>query len=87
MNPNTCGVLTDGADYSFQDGRPTPYGTRQANRILKQQDLAAQIIKLSAEVDFAVDRFNKIQHGEEERKQRILRNKFKPKGVKLLEKA
>ncbi|KAJ8919494.1 hypothetical protein NQ315_002115 [Exocentrus adspersus] len=29
LNPNATGVLTDAPDYTFLDGRLTPYGVRQ----------------------------------------------------------
>ncbi|XP_044269818.1 39S ribosomal protein L52, mitochondrial [Tribolium madens] len=86
LNPNSCGVLTDGPDYSFLDGRPTPYGVGQKKRIMKNQELTEQIIKLAGEIDFAVERHNKLTQEENNRKQKILDNKLKPKGVELLKK-
>lgn len=32
--------LMDGADFRYLDGRPTPYGVRQYQRMLEQQALA-----------------------------------------------
>ncbi|CAH0547188.1 unnamed protein product [Brassicogethes aeneus] len=84
LNPNACGVLTDGPDYTFLDGRLTPYGVRQKQRIIKQKEIAKQIIKLTGEVDFAVDRHKHLQMEEVKRKEQILNGKLKPKGVKLL---
>ncbi|RZC37732.1 deoxynucleoside kinase-like [Asbolus verrucosus] len=86
LNPNACGVLTDSPDYSFLDGRPTPYGSRQKKRILKQQELTQQIIELTSEVDFAVERHKQLQQEEQRRRQEILDNKLKPKGIELLKK-
>ncbi|KAB0791487.1 hypothetical protein PPYR_03287 [Photinus pyralis] len=86
MNPNASGVLTDAADYTYLDGRPTPYGTRQQNRILKQKEVAETIICLSKEIDFAVERHEQLKMDEEDRKRKILANKLKPKGVLLLRK-
>ncbi|KAK4876660.1 hypothetical protein RN001_009166 [Aquatica leii] len=87
MNPNASGVLTDAADYSYLDGRPVPYGTRQKNRIIKQKQITETIIKLSGEIDFAVERHKQLQIDEEQRKQQIISNKLKPKGLTLLKKA
>lgn len=86
VHPNSCGPLTDGSDYSFLDGRPTPYGVGQRERILKHQQLTEQIIKLAGEIDFAVERHGNMVQEKNERKQRILDNKLKPKGIELLKK-
>lgn len=86
LNPNASGVLTGGNDYSFLDGRSTPYGVRQQQRILKQRQITNQIITLSAEVDFAIERHKKLQQEEEDKRQHILQSKLKPKGLKLLKK-
>ncbi|KAF2899504.1 hypothetical protein ILUMI_06676 [Ignelater luminosus] len=84
MNPNKHGVLTDSPDYSYLDGRPTPYGARQQKRMLKQKAIAEQIMQLTKEVDFAVERHEKLQLEEEEKKREIIANKLKPKGLLLL---
>lgn len=34
------GILTDGADYVFLDGRPTPFGTKQKRKLLLQREYA-----------------------------------------------
>ncbi|KAF5270007.1 hypothetical protein FQR65_LT05806 [Abscondita terminalis] len=86
MNPNASGVLTDSADYTYLDGSPVPYGTRQKNRINKQKEIAQRIIQLSSEIDYAVERHQKLRIDEEQRKQNIIHNKLKPKGVSLLKK-
>lgn len=38
------GVLTDGADYIFLDGRPTPFGMKQKRRLLLQREYAVSCI-------------------------------------------
>ncbi|XP_063915240.1 large ribosomal subunit protein mL52 [Zophobas morio] len=86
LNPNSEGVLTDAPDYSFLDGRPTPYGIGQMKRIVKQQQIAEQIHNLTAEIDFAVERHEELTRKESERRQQILDSKLKPKGIELLKK-
>ncbi|KAK5642113.1 hypothetical protein RI129_008280 [Pyrocoelia pectoralis] len=86
MNPNASGVLTDAPDYTFLDGRPTPYGMRQRERIARQKEVTETIIRLSKEMDFAVERHKQLQIDEENRKAAIIANKLKPKGVMLLRK-
>lgn len=34
------GILTDGADYVFLDGRPTPFGMKQKRKLLLQREYA-----------------------------------------------
>ncbi|CAH1109272.1 unnamed protein product [Psylliodes chrysocephalus] len=84
LNPNANGLLTDGPDYTFSDGRLTPYGEGQKKRILKQQQIKENIIELSGEIDFAVDRHKQILEAEENKKKEILSKKLKPKGMALL---
>lgn len=86
MNPNAYGSLTDSADYTFLDGRPTPYGVGQKKRLLKQKEITQQIIQFSKEVDFAVERHKMLKKQEEETKKKILDSKLKPKGMLLLKK-
>lgn len=83
-NPNASGILTDSPDFSFLDGRSTPYGARQKVRMQKHRQITEQIIKLTAEVDFAVERHQQLQLEEENRQKKMLENKLKPKGVLLL---
>ncbi|KYN34413.1 39S ribosomal protein L52, mitochondrial [Trachymyrmex septentrionalis] len=87
VNPNTFGLLTNMADYTFKDGRPTPLGVRQKARLDKQRGYAiyAKIVKLVREVDFAVERHARIQEKKKEERQEILNNKLKPKGDLLLQ--
>ncbi|XP_059058046.1 large ribosomal subunit protein mL52 [Achroia grisella] len=79
-NRNAEGVLTDGPDYTFLDGRPTPLLHKQKLRILKQQDYAAQIVEMCAELDFAKKRHQDILKAEAEEKQKYIDNRLKPKG-------
>lgn len=85
LNPNARGPLTDKKDYSYLDGRITPYGSGQRTRILKQQEIAQKIIDMTAEMDFAVERHKRMQGEEEERRKGIIANKLKEKGDKLLD--
>lgn len=39
------GVLTDGADYIFLDGRPTPFGMKQKRKLLLQREYAVSWIE------------------------------------------
>lgn len=84
LNPNASGTLTDGPDYTFLDGRLTPYGVHQKRRILKQKELLQDIIKLTGEIDFAITRHQQLQIEEENKNNEILSNKLKPKGLALL---
>lgn len=84
MNPNAHGVLTDSPDYTFLDGRLSPYGVGQKTRILRQREIRDKIINLTGEIDFAVSRHKQMQIDEENRKQAILDKKLKPKGMQLL---
>jgi len=43
-NPNAYGPLTDGPDYSFLDGRPTPPGTGKIKRAMEQKEIAVRKI-------------------------------------------
>ncbi|KAL2726945.1 hypothetical protein V1478_007223 [Vespula squamosa] len=83
-NPNAFGPLTNMADYSYKDGRPTPLCTNQKRRMLKQQEYAKRIHKLVKEIDYAVERDIKLQEMKAQEQQRILESKLKPKGNLLL---
>lgn len=84
QNPNVCGPLTDYPDYSYKDGRPTPYGVRQIVRIEKQREYMKRINKLIAEVDHAVERHERMQTEQKNKREEILAKKLKPKGDALL---
>nr|NP_001299365.1 39S ribosomal protein L52, mitochondrial [Papilio xuthus]BAM20050.1 mitochondrial ribosomal protein L52 [Papilio xuthus] len=86
VNRNAEGVLTDGPDYTFLDGRPTPLLHKQKLRMLKQRDFASRIVELSSELDFAKTRHEKMIEAKEEERKTILSNRLKPKGKALLNK-
>ncbi|KPI97187.1 39S ribosomal protein L52, mitochondrial [Papilio xuthus] len=86
VNRNAEGVLTDGPDYTFLDGRPTPLLHKQKLRMLKQRDFASRIVELSSELDFAKTRHEKMIEAKEEERKTILSNRLKPKGKTLLNK-
>lgn len=83
-NPNAAGVLTDSPDFSYLDGRLTPLGQGQNRRLARNEQAKQQIILLAGEIDFAIERYNKMQKGEQDRKQEILDRKLKPKGETLI---
>lgn len=58
--------------------------SRQKRRLLKQRELAATIVQMSAELDFAKQRHQTILREKEEKRERIIQNKLKPKGHLLL---
>ncbi|CAD6242397.1 GSCOCG00009481001-RA-CDS [Cotesia congregata] len=84
QNPNAFGPLTNLPDYSFADGRPVPFGVRQMTRINKQRQYFTKIKQLASEVDYAVERYNRIQNELTEKKKSIIDSKLKPKGQKYL---
>ncbi|XP_067000229.2 large ribosomal subunit protein mL52 [Anabrus simplex] len=79
-NPNTFGPLTNLPDFTYVDGRPTPLGSRQKKRLMKQREYAETIIRMTGEVDFAVERYERLKKEEEERRQTVLKLKLVPKG-------
>uniref|UniRef100_A0A1Q3FBP3 Large ribosomal subunit protein mL52 n=1 Tax=Culex tarsalis TaxID=7177 RepID=A0A1Q3FBP3_CULTA len=85
-NPNKSGPLTDLPDYTFMDGSVTPLGSNQKKRLLQQRELAQKIVTMSGEMDFAVDRYNRIQDEKARERQALLDSKLKPKGHRLLTK-
>ncbi|CAO1428922.1 unnamed protein product [Diamesa tonsa] len=85
-NPNMEGPLTNLPDFTYMDGRPTPLGQRQKRRVFQQRDMAQQILTGNQELKFAVDRHQKIQESEKNKRQSIFDNKLKPKGHLLLKK-
>ncbi|XP_013136457.1 PREDICTED: 39S ribosomal protein L52, mitochondrial [Papilio polytes] len=86
VNKNAEGILTDGPDYTFLDGIPTPLLHKQKLRMLKQRDFASRIVELSSELDFAKTRQQKMLEAKEEERKAILSNRLKPKGKALLNK-
>ncbi|XP_051166292.1 39S ribosomal protein L52, mitochondrial [Leptopilina boulardi] len=85
-NPNGFGPLTNLPDYSFKDGRPVPLGVNQNRKLVKNREYAAKIVKLVGEVDYAVERYNRLIEEKKKERDEILRNKLKPKGQLLLNK-
>ncbi|KAL7735426.1 hypothetical protein ACLKA6_019543 [Drosophila palustris] len=85
-NPNAFGPLTNLPDYTFLDGRTTPLGSNQKKRLIKQQEIAAKIVELSSELEFAKQRHERLKSEAQAEKQRILQSKLKPKGHLLLKK-
>ncbi|KAJ9585882.1 hypothetical protein L9F63_020470, partial [Diploptera punctata] len=83
-NPNKTGILTDKQDYSFLDGRPVPLGSGVKRRVMKQREYAETIVKLSKEIDFAAEKYNKRIEEKKAAKQRKIDSKLKPKGHLLL---
>lgn len=51
---------------------------------MRQREMAARIVQLSSELDYAKDRYRTIQEKEVADKQAILDSKLKPKGHLLL---
>lgn len=60
--------------------------SNQKKRLMKQQEIAAKIVELSSELDFAKQRHERLKMQAQAEKQRILQNKLKPKGHLLLKK-
>lgn len=85
-NPNKSSLLTHLPDYTYMDGRVTPFGANQRKRIIQQREIAKQIVTLSKEMDFAVERHQRNMAEAEETKQKLLAAKLKPKGHLLLQK-
>ncbi|XP_052896048.1 39S ribosomal protein L52, mitochondrial [Anopheles moucheti] len=85
-NPNKSSPLTHLPDYTYMDGRVTPFGSNQKKRIIQQREIAKQIVTLSKEVDFAVERHNRQLAEAEETTRKQLGEKLKPKGHLLLKK-
>ncbi|XP_035912263.1 39S ribosomal protein L52, mitochondrial isoform X1 [Anopheles stephensi] len=85
-NPNKSSPLTHLPDYTFMDGRVTPFGANQKKRIVQQRAIAQQIVTLSKEVDFAVERHKRQKAEAEESKRKLLAEKLIPKGHLLLKK-
>ncbi|XP_026475752.1 39S ribosomal protein L52, mitochondrial-like [Ctenocephalides felis] len=84
-NPNRGGPLANLPDYTFLDGRPTPLGMNRLRKITKQREIAKQIVTLSSEIDFALERSAKLKQQEETKRQEIINSKLKPKGNTLLQ--
>jgi hypothetical protein len=84
LNPMDRGVLTDGADYIFLDGRPTPFGMKQKRKLLLQREYAKKIVELSESLDIAKERYAKKIGEKDEQVKQVLNRKLKPKGNNIL---
>ncbi|XP_017836626.1 39S ribosomal protein L52, mitochondrial [Drosophila busckii] len=85
-NPNAFGPLTNLPDYTYLDGRTTPLGSNQKKRLLKQQEIATKIVELSSELEFAKKRHAQLKAKAQAERDRVMKNKLKPKGPLLLKK-
>ncbi|XP_065352348.1 large ribosomal subunit protein mL52 [Cloeon dipterum] len=85
INHNASGPLTDGPDFSYLDSnKPAPPGKGQLKRLLKNQQLANTVLKLNAEIQFAIDAEKRLQLEAQQETQKILDAKLKPKGDALI---
>lgn len=62
------------------------FQVRALTRLTKQRELAQKIVTSCAELNFAKERYQRLLQEKESEKQRIIGEKFKPKGNRLLEK-
>lgn len=74
-------------DYTFMDGRPTPLGSNQLQRLMKQREWTDKIVTQLGELDFAKKRYAKMVEDKEQARNTILSSKLKEKGAKLLKKS
>ncbi|RZF36054.1 hypothetical protein LSTR_LSTR005870 [Laodelphax striatellus] len=77
---NQTKSLLEGADFRYVDNRPTPYGSREYNRILNQREIATKVVRLLEEMNFAENRYKNLEIEKENEKKNILARKLKPKG-------
>ncbi|XP_026733760.1 39S ribosomal protein L52, mitochondrial [Trichoplusia ni] len=85
-NRNAEGLLTDGPDFTYLDGRPTPLLKKQKKRMLLQRENASRIVELISELDFAKERYQKMEADKEQERRNIIANRLKPKGAALARK-
>lgn len=85
-NPNSDGPLTNSPDYSYLDGRPVPIGARRMERIEKRKLLAAKIVTMLEELDFAKKRFEASKMEPVALPEEAVIAQLKPKGHLLLKK-
>jgi large subunit ribosomal protein L52 len=55
-------------------------------RLQKQRQYASQIVDMIGEVDYAVERHNRLQQAKVDEKQKLLSTKLIPKGHLMLKK-
>ncbi|XP_050531999.1 39S ribosomal protein L52, mitochondrial [Daktulosphaira vitifoliae] len=84
LNPMDRGTLTDGVDYIFLDGRPTPFGMKRKRKLLQQREYAKKIVELSKSLDLAKERYAEKLSKEEKLIKNILDKKLLPKGTKFI---
>ena len=84
-NHNSFGPLTNLPDYSFKDGRPVPFGTNQKKRFDEQKLKLQKIKQYVGEIDYAVERYERIMQDKIKQRQILLESKLKPKGDLLIE--
>lgn len=53
---------------------------------MRQREYATEIVEKIKEIDFAKERYQKLQKQKVEEREAILNNKLKPKGIQLLKK-
>lgn len=46
------GILTDGPDYIYLDGRPTPFGMKQKRKLYLQREYAVSCYKNIYNIEF-----------------------------------
>lgn len=84
VQPKTNESLLNLPDYTFLDQRPTPYGTRQRRRIEKQKQYTARIIKLTSEIDLAMDLHKQREAAKQAAIDERISKKLAEKGIKTV---
>ncbi|XP_037085791.1 39S ribosomal protein L52, mitochondrial-like [Pollicipes pollicipes] len=85
VNPTARGVLTDGPDYSYPDGRPVQAGTHQVRRATQHRQLMERIVQLTAEVDLAERLHAERTRQAQEHEQHLMRRRLKAKATETLD--
>lgn len=62
------------------------FQSNQKERVFRQREVAQKIVTMIGEIDFAKDRFSRIQKEKDEARKKVLDSKLKEKGLKLLKK-
>ncbi|EEB13280.1 mitochondrial 50S ribosomal protein L52, putative [Pediculus humanus corporis] len=86
QNTTSYSPLTKLPDYSFVDGRPIILSWRKVQLLEREKQICEKISRLSNELDVGLKNYYEKQKEIENRKQKILDNKLKPKGKSLLKK-
>ncbi|XP_065204284.1 large ribosomal subunit protein mL52 [Planococcus citri] len=82
-NHTSRGVLTDAPDYSFLDGKPTPYTTGQRARLLRQQEYAGRVRYLLTVAEKSKKAYQDKVAAQQKEREKIIGRKLKPKGMNL----